>query len=135
MLFAFCSILINLGTQYITKILLRNTHLSFIQFYTFQLVFLIQLILGTAAGFIFKFIVDKFLIFKNAYAGIKHTTKQIIIYTLFAIIITIIFWGFEILFKNFFHFHNSELFGGFIGLIIGYTTKFFLDRRWVFNVL
>lgn len=133
MFFAFCSIIINLGTQYIAKILLKNTQLSSVQFYNFESIFIIQLLLGTVTGFIFKFIVDKFVIFKNAYTGIKHTTKQIIIYTLFAVITTLIFWGFEISFKYLFQFLNRDLIGGFIGLIIGYTIKFILDRKYVFK--
>jgi putative flippase GtrA len=134
MFFAFCSILINLGTQFIARISIRNTQLNAIRFYDLELGFILQLILGTATGFIFKFIVDKFVIFKNAYAGISQTAKQIIIYTLFAIITTAIFWGTEILFKIIFEFPNNELLGGLIGLSIGYTTKFFLDKKWVFIV-
>ncbi len=132
MFFAFCSIIINLATQYIAKILLRDTQFTSMQFFDFESVFLIQLILGTISGFIFKFIVDKFAIFKNSYAGLKHTSKQIIIYTLFAVITTIIFWGFEVFFKLIFTYDNRELIGGFIGLIIGYTIKYFLDKKYVF---
>jgi len=134
MFFAFCSILINLTIQQISKILLKNTQLDFIHFFNLDIAFIIQLISGTIAGFIFKFIVDKFAIFKNAYAGFKHTSKQIIIYLLFAVITTIIFWGFEISFNHFFKFTNRDLFGGLIGLIIGYTIKFLLDRKWVFHI-
>jgi len=134
MFFAFCSIFINLGTQFIARISISNTQLNAIRFYDLELGFILQLILGTVSGFIFKFIVDKFVIFKSNYKGMTHTTKQLFVYTLFALITTAIFWGTEILFKIIFEFQNNELLGGLIGLSIGYTTKFFLDKKWVFNV-
>ena len=134
MFFAFCSIIVNLGTQFATRVLVKNTQLNYINFFNFELGFILQLILGTVAGFVFKFIVDKFIIFESSYEGIIHTTEQLFIYTLFALITTAIFWGTEISFKFIFEFQNCELLGGFIGLLIGYTLKFFLDKRWVFNV-
>ena len=134
MFFAFCSIIVNLGTQFATRVLVKNTQLNYINFFNFELGFILQLILGTVAGFVFKFIVDKFIIFESSYEGIIHTTEQLFIYTLFALITTAIFWGTEISFKFIFEFQNCELLGGFIGLFIGYSLKFFLDKRWVFDV-
>jgi len=133
MFFAFCSILINLTIQQISKILLKNTQLDFIHFFNLDIAFIIQLISGTVAGFIFKFIVDKFIVFREKHESIQKTSKQILVYLFFAVITTIIFWGFEISFNHFFVFCNRDLIGGFIGLIIGYTIKYLLDRKWVFE--
>uniref|UniRef100_A0A7C4Y5V5 GtrA family protein n=1 Tax=candidate division WOR-3 bacterium TaxID=2052148 RepID=A0A7C4Y5V5_UNCW3 len=125
MLFAGVATGLNLLTQFIVKLSLR-THIDL------NTLFLIQLITGTGVGFVFKFTVDKFFIFKER--TLNRTLKQFIIYTLFAIITTGIFWGTESLFQIIFSFENRELLGGFLGLSIGYTTKFFLDKKWVFNV-
>lgn len=133
MFFAFCSILINLGTQFIIRMLVKNARFNSLKIYNIELGFFIQLISGTAAGFIFKFVIDKFVIFKSNYNGITHTAKQLSIYTFFAFITTAIFWGTEILFKVAFEFPNNEILGGGIGLLIGYTAKFFLDKKWVFG--
>lgn len=97
-----------------------------------NIVYIIQLLTGTVVGFIFKFIVDKFLIFQEK--KLDRTLKQLTIYTFFAVITTAIFWGIETLFQILFCFENRELIGGFLGLSIGYTVKFFLDKKWVFRV-
>jgi len=97
--------------------------------------FFIQMITGTFVGFAFKFIADKYIIFKDKNSNIKHTIVQLFRYTLFAIITTFIFWCTEIGFKFAFSFNGRDLVGGFLGLCLGYTIKFILDKRYVFNSL
>jgi len=93
-----------------------------------------QMIIATIIGFTFKYLIDKILIFKDKtkYFSANHFI-QIFIYGFFAIFTTLIFWITEISFKYFVNYKNSEYLGGLIGLIIGYTVKFFLDRKYVFN--
>ena len=92
------------------------------------------MMLATIIGFIFKYLVDKILIFKDktAYLSEKHFF-QILFYGLFAIITTFIFWIAEISFKYFINFQISEYIGALLGLSIGYTIKFLLDRKYVFD--
>jgi len=122
--------LINLGSQYLIKVSKLNLPYQILGNET---KFILQMLTGTIAGFVFKFIADKYYIFKDLNSSIKHTAKQVIIYTFFAVITTIIFWGAEMSFNHLFEFANRDLIGGFIGLIIGYTIKFFLDKKWVFR--
>lgn len=139
MSFAAVSIILNLASQYLVRILLvfflpkfANTEILHLEYW-----FLIALGFGTLIGFLFKFLVDKFVVFEerlleNRKAEIQKTSKQLSLYLGFAIFTTMIFWGFEFTFKILLS-GNWYLFGGLIGLIIGYTVKFLLDRRFVFN--
>ena len=139
MVFAAISIILNLVSQYIAKVIIvflvpnfANQKISHFEYW-----FLIALGFGTVIGFLFKFVVDKFVVFEeklseDTRAELQKTTKQISMYFGFAIFTTIIFWGFEFSFK-FFLPGNWYLFGGLIGLIVGYTVKFLLDSRFVFN--
>lgn len=138
MSFAAISIILNLASQYIVRILLIFFLPTFAntKFLSFEYWFLIALGFGTVIGFLFKFVVDKFVVFEeklsaNRKAEIQKTSKQISIYFSFAIFTTMIFWGFEFTFKILLS-GNWYLFGGLIGLIIGYTVKFLLDRKFVF---
>lgn len=139
-IFAAFSTLLNLSIQKIFELIFTKI---FIADFYFKKIFtnknltfglLIQMTLATIAGFIFKYLADKILIFKDntAYLSGKHFI-QIFIYGLFAILTTLIFWFTEISFKYFLNFKNSEYAGALIGLAAGYTVKFFLDREYVFN--
>jgi putative flippase GtrA len=134
--FAFVSMAINLFTQFIVSLTV-----DFLKFDLFHFILMgnitIKLILcmaiATIVAFAFKFIVDKFIIFKNVKKNMKENFRQIFFYGTFAVFTTLIFWGFELCFKYVFVFSFSEYLGGFIGLSIGYSIKFILDSRYVFN--
>lgn len=140
MIFACLSIIINLGSQKITSILfidllpnLANQKLLF----NFENWFIIGVGFGTGLGFIFKFIVDKFVVFEerlqeSSREELQKTGKQLSLYLGFAIITTLIYLGFELLFKITLS-GDWYLVGGLIGLSIGYTVKFILDRKFVFS--
>ncbi len=91
------------------------------------------MIIATIIAFIFKYLVDKIFIFKDKtkYLSIIHF-RQIFLYGFFAVFTTIIFWFTELSFKYLFSFKNSHLIGAVIGLAIGYTIKFLLDKKFVF---
>jgi len=149
MIFASVSTFVNIFSQVITKIIFGK--ISFFNrvlinkgemiIYSFKVnisqditvVFLLQMFFGIIAGFLVKFILDKFIVFKEKYKGFIHTFMQFFIYGALALITTFIFLAFEISFKIIFDFYNSEIIGGFIGLVIGYTVKFFLDKLFVFK--
>jgi len=54
---------------------------------------------------------------------------MILLYTIFAVFTTLIFWTTQLLFRLYIGF---EYIGMIIGLTIGYTIKFLLDRKYVF---
>jgi putative flippase GtrA len=134
--FAVIAIVINMLFQAFTEFFVKFfvPDLATINFIAFELWFLAALGVGTVAGFIFKFIVDKFFVFRDRLSdddNIRKTTEQVSKYFLFAIFTTIIFWGTEASFYLIFG-EQWYLIGGIIGLAIGYTIKFILDNRYVF---
>jgi len=133
--FAGISILINIGSQAIIKSMLTDSYFTTVHLLSLDVAFLLQLITGTLAGFIFKFIVDKHIVFKDRNRGIKYAVKQLFVYTMFAIGTTLVFWFVEIGFELLFTFRGRDLIGGLIGLCIGYTVKYLLDKKYVFNTI
>ena len=116
--FAGISILVNLGVQ------------SVVMFLRFPV--LIAMLFGTGFGLITKYILDKIFIFRYKTRSLAHDFKTFFGYTLMGIVTTFIFWGFELVFNYIFKNGYMTLLGGFFGLVIGYTIKYFLDRKFVF---
>ena len=140
MIFAIFAIFVNIIVQILSKEIFisffNSISYNFIEINAskFEYWFIFALGSGTLAGFVFKFIVDKFIVFEDVKNNtIEKTTKQLTLYLTFAIFTTIIFWGFELLFKVLFS-GDVYLIGGIIGLAIGYTVKFVLDRTYVFTI-
>lgn len=94
----------------------------------------LSVIVGTAAGLILKYILDKRYIFRFQTRNITHDSKIFILYALMGIITTAIFWFFEFGFNHIFETKQMRYFGGIIGLAIGYIIKYHLDKRFVFRV-
>jgi putative flippase GtrA len=135
MLFAALCTLVNLGSQYGIKKLFEPVQLLHYKLFNIaelELYFIFALLTGTILGFTTKFVLDKFIVFREKHKTLGHTFRQMFIYGLLALVTTAIFWGVEILFRVIFGFENREIVGGLIGLAIGYTVKFFLDKRFVF---
>ena len=135
-LFAFISTGINLGTQFLVSFAVDKSGygvfmISIKENITVKLV--CAMAIATIVSFLFKFIVDKFFIFNDRDNKIRENIRQIIFYGSFAVITTLVFWFFELSFKFVLVFPYSEYIGGFIGLAVGYSLKFILDSRFVFN--
>ena len=138
--FAIITTLINLGVQKGMEILLADTlNFSIYSIYIFKnsritYGLMLQILTATALAFIFKYSVDKIYIFKDktSYFTYSHL-KQLLLYGSFAVLTTIIFWVFELSFEQFFVFRNAKYTGAIIGLAVGYTVKFILDKRFVFK--
>jgi len=133
MLFAIICTIINLGSQYGLEKLLSPIAIFQYTLFSFTLVFIIKLLTGTILGFVTKFILDKFVVFKEQNESAARTFRQITLYASFAVITTLIFWSFEIGFNVIFKSGIWDIVGGLIGLAIGYTIKFFLDKKYVFK--
>jgi putative flippase GtrA len=136
-IFAIICTIINIGSQLLTELLISPVNILQTVVYTnleksLRVYDIIKIIVGTGLGFMSKFILDKFFVFREKYENISHTFKQIIVYGILAVFTTLIFWSFQISFKLLFTFIYAEEVGAVIGLGIGYTIKFFLDRKFVF---
>ncbi|MFX0032522.1 MAG: GtrA family protein [Candidatus Hodarchaeota archaeon] len=92
---------------------------------------LIGSILAVGITYIIKFFLDKYIVFKKAGSKLKETSKEFLKYFLFAVLTTIENIGIQFLLTNLFHTPLEISF--IVALSIGYLTKFFLDRKYVFT--
>ena len=120
-IFAIISTLFNLAFQYITN----HLYSGFGALY-------LAIFIGTLAGLIPKYILDKKYIFYHETKDKKDDVKKFGLYTLMSVFTTIIFWGTEITFDMIFDNENAKYLGAVVGLSVGYVVKYFLDKRYVF---
>ncbi len=92
---------------------------------------LIGSIAAVGITYIIKFFLDKYLVFKKTSLKIKETSQEFFKYFGFAILTTIENIGIQFILTNFFS-APLEL-SVIVALSIGYVTKFFLDRKYVFT--
>ncbi len=92
-----------------------------------------SVIVGTGVGLVVKYILDKRYIFRFRARGVAHDTQTFALYTVMGLATTVIFWGFEFGFHHIFETKEMRYLGGVIGLAIGYVTKYYLDKRYVFR--
>jgi len=121
--FAILSILFNLFFQYF----------SFLVYTDFASLY-VAMFVGTLAGLIVKYILDKKFIFFHKPKGKVDDAKKFIRYTIMGIFTTFIFWEAEVGFDMYFEEEHAKYVGAVIGLGIGYIIKYFLDKRFVFKV-
>jgi len=92
---------------------------------------LIGSIAAVGITYIIKFFLDKYIVFKKSSLKIKETSQEFFKYFGFAILTTILNVGIQFILTNLF---NAPLEVSFVvALSIGYITKFFLDRKYVFT--
>lgn len=121
--FAVLAILINLGMQRLCLTYLGDRSLALP----------VAIFLGTLAGLLVKYVLDKRWIFHDTSSGASVHTKKFGLYTLMGIATTLIFWGFEYSFWVVWQADHMREVGAVIGLTIGYVVKYWLDRRFVFG--
>jgi len=92
----------------------------------------VAMFIGTLAGLIVKYVLDKKFIFYHEIKDKKDDAKKFALYSLMGVFTTIIFWGTEIAFDYFYQEPNAKYIGAIIGLSIGYVIKYFLDKKFVF---
>ncbi|MHA1337884.1 MAG: GtrA family protein [Promethearchaeota archaeon] len=139
--FALCMILINYAIQKFNQIYLsiyicqNYGNIDLIKRYycstdPYNMPEFIGSILAVGITYIIKFMLDKFIVFKKTSVQLKETSQEFLKYFGFAILTTIENIGIQFIFTNFI---GTPLeISLFIALSIGYTTKFFLDRTFVF---
>ena len=87
---------------------------------------------GTLAGLVAKYMLDKKWIFYHTPKDKKDDAKKFMLYSFMGVFTTIIFWGTEMAFYYLVPHPNAKYVGAVIGLSIGYIVKYFLDKRYVF---
>ncbi|WP_404291215.1 GtrA family protein [Microvirga sp. RSM25] len=93
----------------------------------------LSILMGTATGFILKYLLDKKWVFDDGYSGHRQELQKITLYGVFSVFTTLVFWSFEVVFWVIWRTDFAKYTGAVIGLAIGYAAKFVLDRAFVFK--
>lgn len=93
-----------------------------------------SVLVGTAAGLLVKYYLDKKYIFRFVPASIAHDSGVFALYTVMGLFTTALFWGFEFGFESVFHSKKMRYLGAVIGLALGYLLKYRLDKKFVFQL-
>lgn len=91
------------------------------------------MIAGTGIGLVVKYWLDKQYIFRFKALNAAHDGRTFALYVLMGVLTTTVFWGFEAAFHFAFGSREMRYLGAVLGLSIGYSVKYLLDRRFVFN--
>jgi putative flippase GtrA len=120
-IFAAISMAANLGSQKLA-------------FHLYQAAYAVPLsvCVGTAAGLIVKYLLDKAWIFRYEHRSVAHGVRTFALYVVMGLGTTLVFWVVEFAANAIFHTENARLAGAALGLTIGYITKYHLDKRFVF---
>ncbi len=141
-LFVILMIILNYGIQKLNQLFLAPLICSnfgsieiiqalYCSIFPFNMPDLIGSIAAVGITYIIKFFLDKIIVFKKGGSQIKETSKEFLKYFGFAILTTIENVGIQFLLNNLL---NSPLeISIIIALPIGYLTKFYFDRKYVFN--
>jgi putative flippase GtrA len=87
---------------------------------------------GTGMGLVVKYLLDKTWIFRYEHRNAAHVARTFALYVAMGIGTTLVFWLFEFGAQALFHTEPARLAGGALGLVVGYVTKYRLDKRFVF---
>ena len=121
-IFAIISTVVNLSFQYFSFTLYKGVFSLYVAMF-----------IGTLAGLILKYLLDKKYIFSYKTKTKKENGEKFFLYSLMGLFTTLIFWIFEIGFDYIFKDESAKYVGAFIGLTIGYIIKYFLDKKFVFK--
>ncbi len=121
-LFAGIATLVNISTQYIS-----------LRIYSREYSLYLAMGAGTLTGLVVKYLLDKRYIFYYETENSREDLGRFILYSFMGLFTTLIFWGSELLFNYLLHFEEAKYIGAASGLTMGYITKYFLDRRFVFR--
>jgi hypothetical protein len=81
-----------------------------------------------------KYWLDRQFIFKSQDRA-RRTGVEFVLYASTGVATTFIFWGTEWFFHLLYGSEAMRLFGGALGLSIGFWVKYHLDKRFVFSSL
>ena len=120
--FAVIATLLNLSAQYI----------SFFLYADFGSLY-VAMFFGTLAGLLSKYILDKKYIFYHTPKDRKDDSKKFILYTFVGAFTTVPFVVSEVAFDYLIDHEAAKYIGAVVGLAIGYVSKYFLDKKYVFK--
>ena len=120
--FAAAATAANVATQYVSSTL-----------YTGRYELYAAMAAGTLAGLIVKYILDRRWIFHGRLTSPRGHAVELPLYTLTGVLTTAIFWGAELAFAALGDAPWLRYAGAVLGLAVGYTAKYRLDRRFVFR--
>ncbi len=120
-LFAAISTAANIGCQFIVICL-------YIGPYAMPL----SILVGTVVGLPIKYVLEKRHIFNFRADSLTHDGSMFILYSVMGVVTTALFWGIEYTFHLVFGKDAMRYLGGVIGLTLGYSIKYQLDKRFVF---
>lgn len=87
---------------------------------------------GTLVGLVIKYALDKKYIFNFKVDSHAQDAKIFILYSVMGVLTTLIFWLAEWAFYHWFETKEMRYLGAVLGLSIGYMTKYYLDKKFVF---
>jgi len=93
----------------------------------------LAIFVGTGAGLVVKYLLDKRWIFFDHSSGVASHTRKFSLYTLMGVATTLIFWGAETLAWWMWHTDLAREIGAVLGLSVGYIVKYNLDKKFVFS--
>ena len=93
----------------------------------------IAIFIGTGVGLVVKYVLDKIWIFGDYSRDLSENSTKFALYSLMGVFTTVIFWGTEVTFWSIWRTDLMRELGAVIGLAIGYTVKYHLDKRFVFH--
>jgi putative flippase GtrA len=92
----------------------------------------ISLFFGTISGLGIKYLLDKRFIFYYRTRSLGDEAVKVFLYVIMSGFTTAVFWAVEISFNALFEFDAARYVGAVVGLTLGYSLKYGLDRRFVF---
>ena len=135
-LFAVIATIVNIAAQeFVFRVCGLDSIVKIIDFVRFVIprdsfIFVGALGFGTLMGLVVKYILDKRYIFYYETSSKSEDVKKFGVYTLMGIVTTVIFWGSETIFHLLW---DEKYLGAITGLMVGYISKYFLDRKFVFK--
>lgn len=93
----------------------------------------LSIVVGTGAGLVTKYLLDKRWIFRYQAQGSLREARTFVLYCVMGLVTTVVFWGSEALAHWIWRTDFMRYAGGVFGLVIGYVVKYRLDKRYVFR--
>lgn len=93
----------------------------------------VSIVVGTLVGLVVKFYLDKTYVFKFITKNNAQQGYVFLLYSVMGVLTTSIFWGMEWAFYLYFSTDVMKYVGGFLGLVLGYIAKYYLDKHFVFR--
>lgn len=87
---------------------------------------------GIVAGFALKYFLDKNYVFADEKKERRQEAKQIGLYGLFSVFTTLLTFALAEVGERLMHHRYEATIGWLFGLVVGYTTKYYLDKNFVF---